>query len=294
MSRGRGFTVAEIDCLLEIIDDVLPIGPNDWDRVTERHCTFYPGLGRTRESLRRKFASLYNHKKPTGDPSCPVYVRNAKHIFERIKEAMDLSDGEGGGVGGGEDEGDDEEGEEDGDVAVPQLPPLVNLGVGGAIEEENGGAGGVSVEGGESSVRTGQSRASQSAATTPLVGSRIRTPRQNRNAGASGNSSTFSDMMQFILMRAEVDNQAEQRRRQEREELEERRRREREEAEDRRERRMERQLQSQSEMMKMFMVSMMDRRLKRKRDDSDVDSSDSGSNDDKGREDKKGEEGEKG
>ena len=57
---------------------------------------------------------------------------------------------------------------------------------------------------------------------------------------------------------------------------------------------MERQLQSQSEMMKMFMVSMMDRRLKRKRGDSDVDSSDSGSNDDKGREDKKGEEGEKG
>ena len=123
MSRGRGFTVAEIDCLLEIINDVLPIGPNDWDRVTERHCTFYPGLGRTRESLRRKFASLYNHKKPTGDPSCPVYVRNAKRIFERIKEAMDLSDGEGGGVGGGEDEGDDEEWEEDGDVAVPQLPP---------------------------------------------------------------------------------------------------------------------------------------------------------------------------
>ena len=41
-------------------------------------------------------------------------------------------------------------------------------------------------------------------------------------------------------------------------------------------------------------MSMMDRRLKRKRGDSDVDSSDSGSNDDKGREDKKGEEGEKG
>ena len=57
---------------------------------------------------------------------------------------------------------------------------------------------------------------------------------------------------------------------------------------------MECQLQSQYEMMKMFMVSMMDIRWKRKRDDSDVDSSDSGSNDDKGREDKKGEEGEKG
>ena len=124
MSRGRGFTAAEIDCLLEIIDNVLPIGPNDWDRVTERHCTIYPGLGRTRESLRRKFASLYNHKKPAGDPSCPVSVRNAKRIFERIKEAMDLSDGEGGSLGRGEDDADDEEEEEDSEVVIPQPPTL--------------------------------------------------------------------------------------------------------------------------------------------------------------------------
>ena len=32
MSRGRGYTIAEIDCLLEIIEDILPIGPikNVW------------------------------------------------------------------------------------------------------------------------------------------------------------------------------------------------------------------------------------------------------------------------
>lgn len=73
--------------------------------------------------------------------------------------------------------------------------------------------------------------------------------------------------------------------------MEERRRREREEAEDRRERRMERQLQSQSEMMQMFMLSMMDGRgvvdgrMKRKRDDSNMDATDEGKNEENGRED---------
>ena len=94
MSRGRGFTEAEVDGLLDVIEDLLPISPNDWDRVAERHCTYYPGLGRTRESLKRKFASLYNHKKPTGDPTCPATVHRAKQVWERIKEEMDVSEGE--------------------------------------------------------------------------------------------------------------------------------------------------------------------------------------------------------
>ena len=49
-----------------------------------------------RDSLRRKFSLLYNHKKPTGDPSCPVCVCCAKQIWERIKQEMDISDGEPG------------------------------------------------------------------------------------------------------------------------------------------------------------------------------------------------------
>jgi hypothetical protein len=63
----------------------------------------------------------------------------------------------------------------------------------------------------------------------------------------------------------------EDRHRREREVAEERYRRQREEAEDRCERRMEMQLNSQSEMMQMFMLSMMEGRIKRKRDDNDKD-----------------------
>ena len=86
VSRGHGYTIAKIDCLLEIIEDNFLIGPNDWDRH-----------GRTHETLKRKFASLHNHKKPTGDPTCPPHVRNAKRIWDLIKIEMDVSDGEGRG-----------------------------------------------------------------------------------------------------------------------------------------------------------------------------------------------------
>jgi len=109
MSRGRGYTIAEIDCLLEIIEDILPIGRNDWDRVTQCHSSYYPGHSRTCEMLKRKFVSLYNHKKPTGDPSCPPHVQNAKRIWDLIKIEMDLSDGEGRG----DTEADDNTGEDD-------------------------------------------------------------------------------------------------------------------------------------------------------------------------------------
>ena len=45
MLRGHGFTNAELDCLLDIIEEAFPIGPNDWDRVTEHHCSYYPEPG---------------------------------------------------------------------------------------------------------------------------------------------------------------------------------------------------------------------------------------------------------
>ena len=80
MSGGQGFPVEEVDGLLDIIEDLLPIG---WDNVTECHCTYYPGLGHTKEFLKHKFSLLYNHKKPTGDPTCSASMHRAKRAWER-------------------------------------------------------------------------------------------------------------------------------------------------------------------------------------------------------------------
>ncbi len=212
--------LAEINCLLKIIEEILPIGPNDWDRVTERHCSYYPGNGRTCDTLKRKFSSLYNHKKPTGDPNCPPYVRQAKRIRNLIKAEMDVSDGEGLGDNGAADDLDEED--------IPLNPPIddVNQDIQNEVGEDIT----------ESSLGVATSPHGGGGNRNPLTGAsiasaRICTPRNQRNSGTSP-TSQFYDLMQFMLMRSESEGKQEQQRRQEREELEDRRRQEREETKD--------------------------------------------------------------
>jgi hypothetical protein len=68
-------------------------------------------MGRTKETLKRKFVSLYQKRTPTGDPKCPSEVRRAKQLYEEIKKKADLSDGsdseKSDGAGGTADDDDD-------------------------------------------------------------------------------------------------------------------------------------------------------------------------------------------
>jgi len=92
MSNGLGYTDSELEALLDIIEEVLPRSPNEWEAISRHHIENYPG--HTQDSIRRKFNSLANHKKPTGNPNCPPAVCRAKHIFALIRDRMDISDGE--------------------------------------------------------------------------------------------------------------------------------------------------------------------------------------------------------
>ena len=58
-SRGINFTNTEIDILLNVINDVLPIGAEEWKEVERRHRQNYPQHDRSRETLKRKFRQLY-------------------------------------------------------------------------------------------------------------------------------------------------------------------------------------------------------------------------------------------
>ncbi len=149
---------------------------------------------------------------------------------------------------------------------------------------EGGGAGCVQSGGTPSAVGNSSNEVVTTEVRTPVPGTgntiagiRVRTPRQARSTHVQSNQPSLSDLMQVMLVRADTESRLEQRRRQDREDQEDRRRREREEAEDRhrrereeaeerRERRMERQFQNQSEMMQIFMMSMMEGRMKQKRD----------------------------
>ena len=82
----------ETDILLTSIQEVLPIGPLDWEKVVQMHTDQFPEMGRDLQSVRRKFNKLQASRVPTGDPNCPPAVRTAKRIQREIEEKMDAEE----------------------------------------------------------------------------------------------------------------------------------------------------------------------------------------------------------
>jgi hypothetical protein len=74
------------------VKEKLPLGMNDWEAVHVAYTTRRPPKvpERDLESLRRKFKGdqcslgMVNVKKPTGDPTIPPHVRDAKRIQHDI------------------------------------------------------------------------------------------------------------------------------------------------------------------------------------------------------------------
>jgi hypothetical protein len=91
VKRGLGFTKEELKNFLDLMEEVVPIGPQQWDTVANRHLQLYPDHGRDITSLRTKFNRLVSATPPTGDPACPEEVRRAKRIFKMIEEKADAS-----------------------------------------------------------------------------------------------------------------------------------------------------------------------------------------------------------
>ena len=87
--RGPGYSSEETDILLSTIQEVLPIGPLDWEQVVRLHTDHFPGMGRDLQSICRKFNKLQASRIPTGDPNCPPAVWRAKRIHRDIEEKMD-------------------------------------------------------------------------------------------------------------------------------------------------------------------------------------------------------------
>jgi len=86
--RGRkNFTLLEVEKLLDIVGDILPLGCNMWALVAARYgewAAVYRLPERDQDSLKNKFDKLAATKKSTGDPTCPAPVRAAKNIARNI------------------------------------------------------------------------------------------------------------------------------------------------------------------------------------------------------------------
>jgi hypothetical protein len=60
--RSFKFSVAELEHMLDIINDIVPIGNPDWVKVWYKHLADYPTMKRTPESLKHKFQELIRKK----------------------------------------------------------------------------------------------------------------------------------------------------------------------------------------------------------------------------------------
>jgi hypothetical protein len=87
--RGFIFSTAELEHMLNIINEIVPIGNPDWEKVWQEHLATYPTMERTLELLSR----TCSQKNPTGDTNFPPYVCKAKQISRKIVIATNGSIG---------------------------------------------------------------------------------------------------------------------------------------------------------------------------------------------------------
>ncbi|POW00893.1 hypothetical protein PSTT_12833 [Puccinia striiformis] len=86
---SNGYSDEDCMALVEIVKEVLPLGSNKWEQVHELYNEYARANGRTTRDagpLKTKFKALFNSKKPTGNPNCPVHICEAKRANVMINE----------------------------------------------------------------------------------------------------------------------------------------------------------------------------------------------------------------
>jgi hypothetical protein len=76
--------------MLTCIEEVLPMGPEEWERVADSHSLEFPAMTNREASsfLRRKFQALYNVQVPTGDPTCPPHIQKPNGCSTKLKSVQ--------------------------------------------------------------------------------------------------------------------------------------------------------------------------------------------------------------
>lgn len=131
-NRGPAFTDYEMNNFLDIMGDVMPIGPLEWALVVERHKVLFGNKNRDMQSLRRKFNNLAGTTPSTGDAVIPPLVQKARDVLRAIEIKMyaggvqiqDLGI-DGGGVGFDRDGGTGLDEEEEDDEAAEDVAGIV-------------------------------------------------------------------------------------------------------------------------------------------------------------------------
>ena len=85
------FSLEEKNMLLDLIENVLPMGQECWLRVlSDYNKQVDMERQRDKTGIQRCFNTMVASKKPTGDPTMPEEVRRAKHLNYRIQEKSQM------------------------------------------------------------------------------------------------------------------------------------------------------------------------------------------------------------
>ncbi|KAF0712676.1 hypothetical protein As57867_004716, partial [Aphanomyces stellatus] len=107
--RGKGWTDPETTALLDVIELIKPLGSDHWEGVQSQYNARAAEEGdwivRDVAQIRRKYKTLRNTRKPTGDPDCPIHVKRAKRIHAQIEARQSVLDFP---LGSGDDSDEDE------------------------------------------------------------------------------------------------------------------------------------------------------------------------------------------
>ena len=93
IGRGKAYKEVEISYLVEFVDRYLPYGQNIymWDSLAEKFNQKFPKKKREGKDLKSKFKALKNVLKPTGGPSIPINVLNAKRAQVKIERRQEVA-----------------------------------------------------------------------------------------------------------------------------------------------------------------------------------------------------------
>ncbi|PLW23123.1 hypothetical protein PCASD_15236 [Puccinia coronata f. sp. avenae] len=85
----QGYSISDCEALIAAVKQVLPLGSQEWSKVQDIYNVYARENGRQlRESdpLKTKFKTLWDVKKPTGNPHIAEYIRDAKEVEQQIRE----------------------------------------------------------------------------------------------------------------------------------------------------------------------------------------------------------------
>ncbi len=92
MLKGTNYSLDEVNNLLELIDEILPLSATQWENIAKHHMLRSPNRECSMDSIKRKFKELHSKKICTGGPNSPQEDCRAKRIRREIIESMNSSD----------------------------------------------------------------------------------------------------------------------------------------------------------------------------------------------------------